>query len=294
MNPVIYYFSGTGNSLAIARDLASKTDASLTAIPSMLSSETIALSSHVVGLVFPVYHGGLPLIVQRFVQKLTLVDNTYVFAVCTFGDSPGLALEYLEKLLSSRGGKLAAGFGVHMPYNYITPSFNRKDFFGSFTLREVDPQTQQILISEAITKVKTIAACVNGRRSGILERDAELITRLVDAINLHETLGKTVWLKIAGITEPSNRTFRESIQMMDQAFHADETCKGCGSCVRVCPVGNMAMVENKPVWRQHCEQCFACLQWCPQQAIQFGQNTAGRMRYHHPDIRINDMFTEKM
>ncbi len=82
--------------------------------------------------------------------------------------------------------------------------------------------------------------------------------------------------------------------MMDQAFHADETCKGCGSCVRVCPVGNMAMVENKPVWRQHCEQCFACLQWCPQQAIQFGQNTAGRMRYHHPDIRINDMFTEKM
>jgi len=28
------------------------------------------------------------------------------------------------------------------------------------------------------------------------------------------------------------------------------------------------MFDGRPVWQHHCEQCFACLQWCPKEAIQ--------------------------
>src|SRR5512133_881627 len=186
MTGQIYYFSGTGNSLAVARGLAEQLEARLIAIPTVMDRETITPEADVVGLVFPVYHGGLPLIVKRFIERLSSLQEKYLFAVCTYGDSPGLALEYTRDQLASRGGKLSAGFGVHLPYNYITPSSNLKDFFGSFTLREIDMGVQQVLTSEAHTKVNFIAEYVRAQRSGKLERNAVFFTRLVDAINLHE------------------------------------------------------------------------------------------------------------
>ena len=35
--------------------------------------------------------------------------------------------------------------------------------------------------------------------------------------------------------------------------------------------------------------CFACLQWCPQEAIQFGKKTPKYERYHHPEVTVQDM-----
>jgi ferredoxin/flavodoxin len=289
MNSEIYYFSGTGNSLAVARGLADKIDANLTAIAATINKEIIHPETEMIGIVFPVYHGGLPQIVTHFVEKLTSIEEKYVFGVCTYGDSPGLALEYLSRLVSSRGGQLAGGFGIHMPYNYITPAFNLKDFLGSFTLREINPEKQQILFADARKKIAQISSYVNSQQTGTLERDAVVISRLVDSVHLHDSLGKFFWLRIAGVTEPTGMPFRESIQWMDRAFFADEKCQGCGKCSEVCPVGNIELVNNKPVWHQHCEQCFACLQWCPQEAVQFGKNTTGRKRYQNPEVKLKDM-----
>jgi Pyruvate/2-oxoacid:ferredoxin oxidoreductase delta subunit len=37
------------------------------------------------------------------------------------------------------------------------------------------------------------------------------------------------------------------------------------------------------------EQCFACVAWCPGQAIDFRSSTVERRRYHNPEISISDM-----
>ncbi|MBN1673737.1 MAG: hypothetical protein JXR37_22005 [Kiritimatiellae bacterium] len=47
--------------------------------------------------------------------------------------------------------------------------------------------------------------------------------------------------------------------------------------------------NEKPSWLHRCEQCLACLHWCPQEAIQVGKKTVGRARYHHPDVRARDL-----
>jgi epoxyqueuosine reductase QueG len=49
-------------------------------------------------------------------------------------------------------------------------------------------------------------------------------------------------------------------------------------------------IENKRVvWGGDCEQCMACIQWCPQQAINYADKTKTRKRYHHPKIKFADM-----
>jgi Fe-S-cluster-containing hydrogenase component 2 len=52
------------------------------------------------------------------------------------------------------------------------------------------------------------------------------------------------------------------------------------------------MKEGKPAWQHRCYQCMACLQWCPVEAVQYGEATAKRKRYRHPDVKLDDFLVE--
>jgi ferredoxin/flavodoxin len=295
MNTEIYYFTGTGNSLAVARDLAARLGAELRSVASVIHQSSVAVDADTAGLVFPVQHKDIPLILKRFAEKLAKLEGKYLFAVYTYGDTPGMGARHLAELLASRGGQLAAGFGVHMPYNYLTPSRTLEDFFESFTLREIPIERQQALFAAVPEKAASIAAYVQARHSGTFEVTSDPIMRLARLLGVADAMEKSSWLKVAGIRQPVALPWLESRQLMDCAFHVDERCQGCGTCARVCPVHNIDMVHDtstphaRPMWQGRCEQCFACLHWCPNQALQFGKNTSGKQRYHHPDVTLADM-----
>lgn len=82
------------------------------------------------------------------------------------------------------------------------------------------------------------------------------------------------------------------IPKMDGDFWVDEKCNGCTICAKVCPVGNITMSADKPVWSHRCEQCLACIQWCPKEAIQYGKKTPNYERYHHPEVTLKDIVGE--
>ena len=122
MKTVLYYFSGTGNSLQTARDIAAKLgDTQLVAIRKPFQ-ERYDVSADRTGIVFPVYMWGLPIIVREFAERLVAAPGKYVFAVTTYGGFPAGTLVMLSRILKSRGMKLSAGFGVGMPGNY-TPLY---------------------------------------------------------------------------------------------------------------------------------------------------------------------------
>ncbi len=80
----------------------------------------------------------------------------------------------------------------------------------------------------------------------------------------------------------------------DKKFTVNKNCTGCGTCEKICPAGNIRIVDGKPVWLHSCEQCAACFSWCPSAAIT-GTNLAARTRYRNSEVTLNQMLahTEK-
>lgn len=255
MKTVIYWFSGTGNSLAAAKELAKQCD-DAELVPMSKAVRKPLPASERIGLVFPVYAFCPPALVARFVEKLNAAPGAYIFAVITYAGSPGGTLTVLRDLLKKRGLDLAAGWGVKMPENY--PPFGGAPA----------PEKQQAVNAAAAEQIKKIAAELTMSPQG---RHAEI---------------KTVWKLVSRLIYPS---FRKRAARADRSFRADKKCNGCCICTRVCPVNNIAMVDGKPSWMGHCEQCYACFHWCPQQAVQYGRS-AKQQRYHHPAVELSDFF----
>ncbi|MBR0544591.1 MAG: EFR1 family ferrodoxin, partial [Bacteroidaceae bacterium] len=121
---MIYYFSGTGNSLYVAEHIADALGEELCPMTSPVTTD-----DSVIGLVFPVYAWGIPNVVERFVRKhrdsclaAGAKKGGYIYAVMTCGDDMGYADRVLESVL---GRELDAAFSVLMPDVYIClPGFD--------------------------------------------------------------------------------------------------------------------------------------------------------------------------
>jgi hypothetical protein len=85
----------------------------------VIDQDRIHTKATVIGVVFPVYDFKPPRIIGLFIRKLDNPAEKYLFAVCTYGISPGRTMLHVEKELKACGGNLAGGFVVHMPHNGI-------------------------------------------------------------------------------------------------------------------------------------------------------------------------------
>jgi ferredoxin/flavodoxin len=275
MNPTIFYFTASGNSLAVARDITTKTGGKLVFIPTVMNKQNIHTESDVIGIVFPVYYAsndcGVPLIIQRFINKLEDTSSKYVFAVCTHSGMAGTTIENLKKLLRARGGELAAGFSINM---------------GSTQMP--DEKQQKILVNQQ-KKTDFIAEYVLAQKRGKVETRG-LLRKIVFAPVLFLVIKPIFSRRYRQLSNTKQHVpFPQMIPTADNSYQCDETkCKSCGVCVKVCPVDNIKLVNGRPVWLHHCETCYACYLWCPNNAIS-GKIVEYNDKYHHPYVGLLDM-----
>ena len=262
MSTTIFYFSGTGNSLMVARDLAEELgDTSVVSIAGAIKNKEVDISGECIGFVFPLYYQGIPAIVQEFIKKLPLNGTKYIFGVVTNGG--GDAMSHLSRLLSKKGLTLSAGFQVSMPYNYIINNFGLDI--------TAEAKRKQQFEREKI-KVKEFAGIIRARQSvGVLKKPT------------------LMWKIFANLPLLTYARSASRLGKSARNFWADEHCNGCGQCQRICPVDNVELVNGRPVWHDHCQQCLACLHWCPKKAIQYRRYTLGKTRYTNPAITFKDM-----
>jgi ferredoxin len=255
----VFYFSGTGNSLWTASALAERLEnAQLLPLLSKPFLEDIPAAS-TVGVVFPVYMHRMPRLVADFIRGLP--ECEYLYAVAVNAGDVGKAFDYFRGLLSGTDRSLAAGFSVVTPSNYLP--------FGE----AVQGEERDRLLKEAEEKIGEIASAVT-RKTGRFDRQTGWFRRTV-APGLLYSLG------------------HKHMRSMDRSFSVDDSCSSCGICEQVCPAENIVLADGKPVWQQRCEMCLACLNLCPESAIQFGKKTRGLLRYRNPYVSVEKLIGQK-
>ncbi len=255
MKTTIYYYTGTGNSLWAARKLAAELKD--TRLASMRRASPEDGVPEAVGLVFPVHIWGLPRRVIDFVNRLPAGKSTYYFALAVNAGQVAATLTQLKKLMKKRGLTLSAGFNFVMPSNYIP-------WGGPAPAPEQEKQ-----FAAAVKKIKDVAGTISRRETAPVEKGPLWQNLILSGLCYNLTYSK--------------------VPKMDKDFWTDDKCNSCAICTSICPSGNILLSAGKPVWQGRCEQCLACIQWCPLEAIQFGKKTLGYARYHHPEITLSDM-----
>lgn len=272
MGTEIYYFSGSGNSLHVARELQKRIPkAKLIPIVSLLNNENIKTSANTVGFVFPIHLAMIPRPVMEFLPKLNLNSAEYIFAAVTRIGTRHRAFKDLEKILKKKGKGLDAFFNLNMASN--------------------DPKSKEFKAATA-DQIAEIELEVQNKLDYI--QDIVINKKIV----LQKDTKFTVAIPGFSVLSPFLPFFNK---MFNYDFYADSKCTGCRTCEKVCLSGKIKMIDAKPVWQKDvkCFFCYACLNYCPEKAVQikssrfFKVYTEENERYSHPYANADDIAGQK-
>lgn len=115
---MVFYFTGTGNCLYIAKQL----EAQPVSIPQVIHQENLHFCDKSIGIVAPVYGHEVPVMVKEFLHKATF-DTDYFYMILTYGNRHGGAAELAEQLCRECGVRVDYINVLLMVDNWL-PSFD--------------------------------------------------------------------------------------------------------------------------------------------------------------------------
>lgn len=261
---IVYYFSGTGNSLFVAKEIQKRIpNTDLLPITSLLKQDKIIPQADRVGIVFPIYMATAPIPIRTFIYKLDIKPTQYIFAVATRIGTTHSAFKTIDKILKQNNKQLNAYLSLNMASN--DPKFKYK------------VPTQEEINTLEISVHKELDAFAN-----ILLQNQN--SRLADTNYLTKLPFQGLLTVLTKLSERSK-----------DKLYADNKCNGCGICERVCLSKKIKMINNKPNWNDKikCFKCAACINYCPVQATQIKSFTEQNGRYFHPYATIEDIEAQK-
>lgn len=270
----IYYFSGTGNSLYVARELQKRVpETDLIPVVSLLEKDIIETSAETVGFVFPIHRMTIPIPVKKFLKKLNLKSASYIFAVATRAGTQHVAFVEIDNILKKQGKILNSCFSINMACN------DPRD-------KDWHPVTKEMIENiefEVRIRLNSIRKIIVNK-----ENSREEYSELTPAGYLLEHS-----LRL-GLAYSEHRG-------TEDYFYSDSKCTGCGICEKVCLSGKIKMIDKKPVWQRgiNCYLCYACLNYCPVHSIQIKSRiylksyTEENERYCHPYATADDIAEQK-
>jgi formate hydrogenlyase subunit 6/NADH:ubiquinone oxidoreductase subunit I len=257
----IYYFTGTGNCLEIAKQLNKHLPGStIVPIAGCVNESMFQVIHKEIVFITPLYYGGLPSIVAKFLKNMSCPQDKKIYiAVIIAAAFPwsGYALHQAKSILKKKD--LAINIGIYIK--------TVENFLPKYKMMPIDEQNK-------------------------INADVKIaVDEIAKRINNHDSYIKRETALYLYILYPSTIKY---FMRQDKKYFTTEACIKCGICQRVCPVNNICIKEGKPEWQGNCEFCMACIQYCPTEAIQWGKHSGNKGRYHNPEITVKDMEEQKL
>jgi len=216
----IFYYTATGNSLAVAKAIGG----TLISIPQAIDSDNLHFKDDAIGLVFPIYWWDLPIMVRRFIEKATF-ETDYLFAIGTYGSLPGAAMTSLQKRAKIKGYSFTYTNQIKMLDNYL-PNFDMVRQVDKLPKKLVPEQTAIIVADIENRKQKTVGANIGKRAMTALFRQIFKPERNALKYTVNEKCNKCG--VCAQVCLAGNITANEKVEF-------GEKCEGCLACLHLCP-----------------------------------------------------------
>ncbi len=248
---VIFCYSGTGNCLDLAKNIARGLNGADIIMMRKKPEITDVTEAERVGFVFPCFGGGAPEDVLKYAKLIKVNPSAYTFGVSVSASYAGIGLSSLNDII---------------PLKYWTTVTHQCSCIWLFPHDLMMP------------KMGVEAAQKRSEKLAMKIATDTLIKKTTDKKpprNPLNVLENSAWSKIAG--------------KKAAAFKVSNDCIGCGQCVKICPRENIKLVDGKASIGTNCIQCLGCLQFCPKNAISIGAITDKREHYHNPNVSPQDL-----
>lgn len=245
---MIFYFSGTGNSQFVAKEIAGHINDEIVSINHLLKNgkRSVFKSASPLIFVLPTYAWRIPKVVDNWIRKAEFTENKEAYFILTCGGAAGNADVYAKKLCKETGLAFRGLASIVMPENYLA-LFPTPD----------EPQCQ-IIIEESKPAIKLLAEQIQ-RGEAFPWKKASIKEKLLSG--------------------PVNLIFYP-LFVKDKGFTVKDTCISCNQCVENCPLNNIELHSGKPIWKGNCTHCMACIACCPKEAIEYKDASKGRHRHY--------------
>lgn len=233
----MYYFSGTGNTLRIAKIMkaAFEKKGYVTTLDKMPLSGTILLEDDChLGILVPVAIQSTFPIVWDFIDRLPAGKNRQVFLADTMESFSGGIVGPMKKILESKGYQCIAAYEFKMSTSMQTSE--KKVAIG----QEKD--------KKALVEAEEYVDAIVDERAKWAR-----IPVLSDAMRAISK-GQGIWEKTG-----------ERLQI------EHDQCTQCGMCEKCCPMNAIQLVNGQmSINYKQCISCMRCANYCPQKAFTLG------------------------
>ncbi|MBQ3203990.1 MAG: EFR1 family ferrodoxin [Alistipes sp.] len=247
---MVLYFSATGNTAYIAREIARRLgDSCVNLLDRIKANDHSPLHSEKPFVICaPVYVCEMPRFLAKYLKKQTFAGSRDVYFIFTSGGYCGISGLLAKSLIEKKKMNYCGHAEFRMPRNYVAS--------------DAYPMLSEEEIRERLTNAYILLDPVS---SDI--RDGNKLTAR------HVFLFETI------ITLPFNPIWSR-FKYRTKDFFATDKCISCGKCVRLCPLSNITLADGKPVWGNQCSHCMACIGNCPTEAIEYGNITQSKEKYN--------------
>lgn len=222
MSYTIFCFTGTGNSLYLAKRLEMNLgNANIISMANHANIKDVGGSHNPIGFVFPSYFGNLPRIVKNYIERLSILPDTWIFGIVTMGAMGEGSISALQKALKGKGNILSYACGVKMPANYIMKYNPARIEKGDILNKKADIAAQKIAkdIQTQKNAIRKNFITANNLYKNINQLDKNFYT---DNNCIHCGVCKEVC--------PVN-----NIDLIDGTPQWKGNCEHCTACINWCP-----------------------------------------------------------